>query len=370
MIAASTDQSSSAPDLDLAARASSCGLLTLGEGCRISSANLAAAALVGRSPDTLLGTSFCQAFQGACNQDQGGRCLFARGPRAVERRVRPRCVDLRTPTGTIQAMVEWHPIPRTGRGAGPFMAVTVIPVSLFGAATAFGREAFATALHDVGHAATVQQIAVNILERFGLEKTTPSMPNALEMLSHSTQHLLWYIEHLQTQARFELGKLEFSPEPVPVRPLLERVAENLRPILWRRSQTTRIRCAVNLSAWVDPASLDHMLTNLLINASKTSVEGDTFVLAGRRLADAMPIELSVRDHGPGLSTLERRVLFSGNAHGLGKAMGRRIGLGLASVRLLAERQGGRAGCAAPSHGPGARFWIRLPATEPDRTAPR
>jgi signal transduction histidine kinase len=106
-----------------------------------------------------------------------------------------------------------------------------------------------------------------------------------------------------------------------------------------------------------------MMTNLMINASKYSIDEDTIVVAARQISGAT-VELSVRDHGPGISPSEHRSLFDGFSTAPSNSGRGSTGIGLATVRSMAHRQNGAVGVRTP-RGSGAYVWIRLPSTPSD-----
>lgn len=108
----------------------------------------------------------------------------------------------------------------------------------------------------------------------------------------------------------------------------------------------------------DPALLRRLLTNLLDNALKYGPEGSvvTCTLTMGTEAGVPVCMASISDMGPGLSEEAARRLFQ--AFGHGDADNRGAGLGLAFVRIVAERHGGHVRYQA---GPtGATFILSLP----------
>jgi signal transduction histidine kinase len=111
----------------------------------------------------------------------------------------------------------------------------------------------------------------------------------------------------------------------------------------------------------DPAALQAAVTQLMLNAI-------TFVKAGMpprvRLSSeprGSSRKLWVEDRGPGISEQDRALLFRPFERLDGQQPG--AGLGLAMVRRLAERMGGR--CDVESvQGRGSRFSIELPGAAP------
>jgi CheY-like chemotaxis protein/anti-sigma regulatory factor (Ser/Thr protein kinase) len=129
----------------------------------------------------------------------------------------------------------------------------------------------------------------------------------------------------------------------------------------------------------DPARLDQMLGNLIVNALKYTPQGGAIrVSAVHEGNDAV---VSVRDQGVGISAeLLPRVfdLFTQGDRGIDRREGG-LGVGLALVRRLAQLHGGSVEARSEGPGRGAEFVLRLPvlarpvegagpATQPVRAA--
>lgn len=77
--------------------------------------------------------------------------------------------------------------------------------------------------------------------------------------------------------------------------------------------------------------------------------------------------VAVADTGPGIPDAKRNILFEPYVRGSSAEPG--IGLGLATVKRLAEAHGGRVG--VDSHpGDGATFWFELPKALSPESPPR
>jgi signal transduction histidine kinase len=111
----------------------------------------------------------------------------------------------------------------------------------------------------------------------------------------------------------------------------------------------------------DERLLRRAVRNLLENARRYAGEGVEVQVARR--ADG-GVDVAVADRGPGVPEAWRERIFEpffrlpGHAEREGG-----VGLGLALVRQIAERHGGRARCEAHEGG-GSRFVISLPASKP------
>ncbi len=135
--------------------------------------------------------------------------------------------------------------------------------------------------------------------------------------------------------------------------LVEEVAERAR----RHAPATPLEVELEptLVSGV-PARLERAVGNLIDNAVKYSPPGEPVEV---RLEAG---ELTVRDHGPGISADDLPYVFDRFYRGA-EARGRPgSGLGLAIVRQVAAQQGGSV-TAAPAPGGGTLMRLRLPGAE-------
>jgi two-component system sensor histidine kinase MprB len=105
-----------------------------------------------------------------------------------------------------------------------------------------------------------------------------------------------------------------------------------------------------------PASLERAIGNLLDNAAKWSPDGAGIDV---RLADG---ELTVRDHGPGITDADRPHVFERFYRATAARGMPGSGLGLAIVRQVAGSHGGTV-TAERANGGGARLRLSLPVAE-------
>jgi len=105
----------------------------------------------------------------------------------------------------------------------------------------------------------------------------------------------------------------------------------------------------------DPKLLRRMIRNLLVNAQRHGAP--PIEVAVRRAGTG--VEISVRDHGPGIPEADRERVFEPFFRRAGASQAGGAGLGLALVRQIAERHRGKARCDAPASGPGSRFGVIL-----------
>jgi len=114
----------------------------------------------------------------------------------------------------------------------------------------------------------------------------------------------------------------------------------------------------------DRRRIEQILVNLLSNAIKFSPKGEEVSVSITQLPDA--VELSVADHGPGIDESERDLIFERFYQTKTKSDApiKSTGLGLTICKVLVEAHHGQIGVDS-AVGQGSRFWIRLPAFDPN-----
>lgn len=123
-----------------------------------------------------------------------------------------------------------------------------------------------------------------------------------------------------------------------------------------------VHCAAGLCVRADPAGLQRVLVNLVVNAAEASPAGRRVWLDASPAADA-GVELRVRDEGPGLPEEIRHRIF--DPFFTTKQDG--TGLGLTIAHRLVEAYGGQLRARNRVEG-GAEFVITLPRVDADPTA--
>lgn len=116
---------------------------------------------------------------------------------------------------------------------------------------------------------------------------------------------------------------------VDLAPQLEAGARMVQPLLKEYGvEALDIRCAADLRAWADPATLEHVLFNLLTNAAQAGARHIGLVCG----EDVEGVFIDVRDDGPGVPADLRERIFEPFV--TSKASGEGTGLGLYMCRML------------------------------------
>jgi signal transduction histidine kinase len=158
-------------------------------------------------------------------------------------------------------------------------------------------------------------------------------------------------------SQLERGNLAVDAKPGPLGEVLKELAERAEPALDRAGAMLALDVSPDLQARYDRDALFRIVGNLLDNAEKygRAAEDRTIELAARETTDA--VEVTVTDHGPGISTEARAKLFRAFSRGVDADGPAGLGLGLALSKSLAEAMGGQLEYRPASSG--ATFVLRL-----------
>ncbi len=152
-------------------------------------------------------------------------------------------------------------------------------------------------------------------------------------------------------------------EPALLPPLLQEVAELLRPSASRRGVRIEVACDPDLpETSIDLGGIHQAIMNLATNAIEAAApRRGVVVLEARRAANAGGVVLAVSDDGDGVPEAVRPRLFEAFVSTKGQ---RGSGLGLAVSRRIVERHGGRIWLDESRPGR-TRFAFELPAEPPE-----
>jgi signal transduction histidine kinase len=147
---------------------------------------------------------------------------------------------------------------------------------------------------------------------------------------------------------------------------LALACDAVAPLARARGMTVERNACTRAAAAIDPDPCLQLLINLLENATKYGAEGGA--IAVQVHARGEKVLITVEDDGPGIRARERASVFNLSVRGKDAALQRGAGIGLAIVKLIAERCGGSVAIADSALG-GARFDVILPAQAEFSTHP-
>ncbi|MGP3965147.1 response regulator [Nonomuraea sp. 3N208] len=183
----------------------------------------------------------------------------------------------------------------------------------------------------------------------------------------SAQNVLRLLDDFLDLSRIEAGHLQVDATQFDLPRLCDEVVAPLAPLAYEQGLWLTLRLDEHVPRQVagDPARLRQILTNLIGNALKFTVQGgvDLHVTLheGEPGAARVVLGFAVSDTGIGVGPDDRERVF-GVFRQVDSPITRRTGgsgLGLAIARQLTELMGGEIGLDSVE-GVGSRFWVRLP----------
>ena len=183
------------------------------------------------------------------------------------------------------------------------------------------------------------------------------------LIDTQADRLATLVANLLDMSRIQSGVLEPQRAAVPLRDLIAGVLADLEPALERHE--TQVRIPGNLPPVdVDVVLISRVLANLLENAARYAPARTRITISA---AEAVPgaVELSVTDHGPGVSPGRRNEIFGLYPR---RENDTGAGLGLAIAKTFIEAHEGRI-WVEDAPGGGARFCCTLPTAPCAGTPP-
>jgi signal transduction histidine kinase/ActR/RegA family two-component response regulator len=186
--------------------------------------------------------------------------------------------------------------------------------------------------------------------------------HAIEAIERNANALTELVNDLLDVSRIVSGKLRLDVQRVAVAEVIGAAVDAIRPA----AVAKKIAVAINAGdpdAVVsgDPRRLQQIVWNLLSNAVRFTPGGGRIDVEVARRADLVTI--AVRDTGPGIDAAFLPHVFERFRQGVSGTTRQHggLGLGLAIVRHLVELHGGTVRVENNTAGPGAAFYVVLPA---------
>lgn len=184
----------------------------------------------------------------------------------------------------------------------------------------------------------------------------------LEIIFRHAAELGHLMENLLNLSRIESGKEELFLEPVNLRILADRLFERFSAQAKLKEITLHNEVPEDFPPFqADPAKLTQILSNLLDNALKYSLERGRVAVRAQKAKDGLTLE--VEDEGPGIPPAAQERIFE-RFYRLDPARSRDTGgagLGLSIVKHLVELHGGQVNVES-QWGQGSKFKIYFPTS--------
>lgn len=196
-----------------------------------------------------------------------------------------------------------------------------------------------------------------------LQLTADEVESLYQMIEQSGRKMNRLVDDMLDLERLDRGQVQPEREPTDIGEMVRRIAREAPGM-----DTHPVRIDADpLLANIDPAKVERIVENLLVNAARHTPGGTPVHVTVREQHDG--ILLTIEDEGPGVPEELKSTLFDPFRQGP-TAAGRGVGIGLSLVRRFAELHGGTADIE-DREGGGARFVIVLPcAVKPLESAAR
>lgn len=220
-------------------------------------------------------------------------------------------------------------------------------------------------LADVSHELSTPLAAirgyVETLSMPELRTDQPTRDRYLAIVADEAHRLDRLVGDLLELARLEGQPQAVKPAPVPVEPLLGRLADSFHPALMRAAVTLSISVEpADLVITADAGRLQQALQNLVANAIRHTPSGGTIRVSVA--SEGTEAVLTVDDSGAGIPEEHLPRVFDRFYKADASRAGQPLsgsGLGLSIVRAIVTAHGGTVSAGNRPEG-GARFVIRLP----------
>lgn len=192
---------------------------------------------------------------------------------------------------------------------------------------------------------------------------------AQHIIERQTRNMVRLLDDLLEVSRITAGKISLRKETVSLTDAIRHAASATEHHRLQRQQELTITLPQTpLRMRGDPARLDQILGNLLVNASKFTPSGGHVWISVEVTKDLFDVAvITVRDNGQGITAAMLPRIFDlfvqgplpANDHLAG------VGIGLTLSKLLVELHGGTIEARSAGVGLGSEFIIRLPLVDSD-----
>lgn len=185
----------------------------------------------------------------------------------------------------------------------------------------------------------------------------------LEVLSREADRLSHLVENVLAFSRIEKGSARSNVREVELGALLEEMRDRFETRLASGGLLLEIHGGPPTTFHVDTSALEHVLFNLIDNATKYASGSVPPLVIIETEKCGQEIKIRVRDHGPGIAESERKRIFQAFHKSAQAAAESKpgVGLGLALSKRLVAEMGGSLSCRPPSPDGGAMFVVSLPS---------
>lgn len=171
------------------------------------------------------------------------------------------------------------------------------------------------------------------------------------------EKLTFLVDNMMDVSRLTSGRFELYLDSVDAKELAEDAMVRMEPILSETGNTVSLRAEAGIVGQWDRNRLEQVFNNLLANAGKYAPGTDIEIKIERKQGDI--VQISVRDHGPGIDDNDRLRIFNSFERLKNKGQTTGLGLGLYINKQIIDAHHGDIHLANIQQD-GAQFVITLP----------
>ena len=213
--------------------------------------------------------------------------------------------------------------------------------------------------HDMKSPLIAIQGLVDRLQEHHLEMDPQKLGQYFKTITDAAQQIESQVKEFLDFSRQASDQVKLSIEEANLEPLIDNLIYRHRPRALEKSVTLRSEFDKNIgTVKVDKKQLQRVVENLLDNAIKFIHSRGEVVVSTR--ATGREVIIQVKDNGPGIAGAELPYVF--DAFHQSKVSDKGHGLGLAAVKAIVQKHGGRVSVQS-SPGKGSVFTVRLPRSE-------
>ncbi|MEU6591073.1 HAMP domain-containing protein [Streptomyces sp. NPDC046881] len=244
-------------------------------------------------------------------------------------------------------------------------------------ASKYKSEFLANMSHELRTPLNSLLILAQLLAQNPSRNLTPKQVEYAGIIHSAGSDLLQLINDILDLSKVEAGKMDVTPERVPLRQLIDYVEATFRPMTSQKSLEFAVTTAAGAPAdlLTDDSRLRQILRNLLSNAVKFTEQGGVELRVEPAADGEVPdsvvrgsaiVAFRVKDTGIGIPEQQLETIFGAFQQADG-TMSRKYGgtgLGLSITREMAHLLGG-AVTVDSTPGKGSTFTLFLPVARPD-----
>jgi two-component system, chemotaxis family, sensor kinase Cph1 len=193
------------------------------------------------------------------------------------------------------------------------------------------------------------------------DESSRRLHHAVDRIQAVSQHMTTLLNDLLDLSKIEAGRFDVACSMQDSASLVSDACDLLNPIAQHRSISLEIVSNPKLPVLADPERLFQVLSNLIGNAIKFSLD-ESRILISIRPTDGYA-QFEVCDDGPGIREEDLPHLFDRYWQAR-RDEHKGAGLGLYIARGIVEAHGGRIWVES-THGQGARFFFTIPLADTD-----